>query len=49
MKLELSECIEVDTKKLVDEYGQLITESSKQSIIKNNYKFKGLTTVKKSV
>lgn len=49
MKLELSECIEVDTKKLVDECGQLITESSKQSIIKNNYKFEGLTTVKKSV
>lgn len=47
MKLEISESIEVDTKKLVDEYGQLLTESSKQSIIKNNYKFKGDT--KKSV
>ncbi|KLK97393.1 hypothetical protein VN91_0440 [Lactococcus lactis subsp. lactis] len=43
MKLEISESIEVDTKKLVEEYGQLLTESSKQSIIKNNYKFKGDT------
>ena len=49
MKLEISESIEVDTKKLIEEYGQLLTESSKQSIIKNNYKFKGLTTVKDSV
>ncbi|MDG4980482.1 hypothetical protein OGZ39_02270 [Lactococcus lactis] len=47
MKLEISESIEVDTKKLVEEYGQLLTESSKQSIIKSNYKFKGDT--KKSV
>ncbi|KST93234.1 hypothetical protein LKF67_0978 [Lactococcus lactis subsp. lactis] len=47
MKLEISESIEVDTKKLIDEYGQLLTESSKQSIIKNNYNFKGDT--KKSV
>lgn len=43
MKLEISECIEVDTKKLIEEYGQLLTESSKKSIIKNNYKFKGDT------
>ncbi|MGF2002346.1 hypothetical protein ACQUE4_00280 [Lactococcus lactis] len=43
MKLEISESIEVDTKKLIEEYGQLLTESSKQSIIKNNYKFKGDT------
>lgn len=43
MKLEISECIEVDTKILIEEYGQLLTESSKKSIIKNNYKFKGDT------
>lgn len=36
MKLEISECIEVDTKILIEEYGQLLTESSKKSIIKNN-------------
>ena len=29
MKLEISECIEVDTKILIEEYGQLLTESSK--------------------
>ncbi|WP_396443009.1 hypothetical protein [Lactococcus lactis] len=47
--IEKGKNLEVTVNELVDEYGQLLTESSKQSIIKNNYKFKGLTTVKKSV
>lgn len=47
--IEKGKNLEVTVNELVDEYGQLLTESSKQSIIKNNYKFKGITTVKKSI
>lgn len=43
MELKKGEGISVSLKELVEEYGELLTESSKKSIIRNKYRLKDKT------
>ncbi|MFK4876266.1 hypothetical protein [Lactococcus petauri] len=43
MELKKGEGISVSLKELVEEYGELLTESSKKSVIRNNYRLKDKT------
>ncbi len=43
VELKKGEGISVSLKELVEEYGELLTESSKKSVIRNNYRLKDKT------